>query len=132
MIRNPAKSLAAYGFAWLEYAVAVSLAASLAFLLGQALNAISPKIYDYSAEEDFVEALRQAAKAGEMTYPETREYLRIYREDQLRYRLETWRVRLMYIVSFAVCSVAVAFLFRKYRLFRFRERFKNYFFTDKP
>jgi hypothetical protein len=131
MTKNAAKSLATRGFACIEYAVAISLAASLAFLLGQALNAISPKIYDYSAEEDFVEALRQAAKAGEMTYPETREYLRIYRQDQLRYRLETWRIRLTFVVSFAVCAVTVVLLFRKYRLLRFRERFNNYLLTDR-
>jgi hypothetical protein len=131
MIRNIGKSLATRGFACLEYAVAVSLAASLAFVLGQSLNTISPGIYDYSSEEDFVEALRQAAKAGEMTYLETRELLRIYREDQLSYRLESWRVHLTFAISFAICAVVVAILFRKYRLLRFRERFKNYFFTGK-
>ncbi len=129
MTRDTAKSLAAHGFACLEYAVAVSLAASIAFLLGQALNAVSPKMYDYLAEEDFVEALRQATKVGEMTYLETREYLRIYREDQPRYRLEIWRIRLTFAVSFAICVVVVVLLFKRYRRLRFRERFKNYFFT---
>ncbi|UCF44008.1 MAG: hypothetical protein JSV99_03550 [Planctomycetota bacterium] len=129
MVKNIGKSLATRAFACVEYAIALSLAASFAFVLGQGLNVISPKIYDYSAEQSFVEALRQASEAGQMTYPETRELLQIYREDQLSYRLETWRVRLTFVISFAVCAGAVALLFKKYRLLRFRERFKNYFFT---
>jgi hypothetical protein len=129
VLKNIGKSLLTCAFACVEYAVAVSFAASLAFLAGQLLNAVSPKIYDYSTERDFIEALGQACDAGEMTYLETREYLRIYREDQPRFRLEIWRIRLTFAVSFAVCVVVVALLFRRYRRLRFRERFKNYFFT---
>jgi hypothetical protein len=132
MIKELVKPLVTRGFTCLEYAIAVSLTASLAFVLGQALNAIGPKIYDYSAEQDFVGTLRQASEAGEMTYPEIQEMLQIYRDDQLRYRLETWRIRLTFAVSFAICAVVIALLFRRYRLLRFRERFKNCFLTDKP
>jgi hypothetical protein len=132
MIKELVKPLVTRGFTCLEYAIAVSLTASFAFVLGQGLNAISPRIYDYSTEQDFVETLKQASKAGEMTYPETQEMLQIYRDDQLRYRLETWRIRLTFVVSFAICAVVVALLFRKYRLLRFRERFRSCFFLNKP
>jgi hypothetical protein len=132
MTGNLVKSLVTRGFTCLEYAMAVCLAASCAVVLGRGLNTISPKIYDYSSERDFVVALRQASEAGEVTYPEAREMLQIYRDDRLSYRLETWRARLTFVISFAVSTLAVALLFKKYRLLRFRERFKNYFLADKP
>lgn len=131
MMKELVKPFVTRGFTCLEYAIAVSLTASFAFVLGQGLNAISPKIYDYSAEQDFVETLMRDSEAGEITYPETQEELQIYRDDQLRYRLETWRIRLTFAVSFVICAVVVALLFRKYRLLRFRERFKNCFFPAK-
>jgi hypothetical protein len=132
MIKELVKPLVTRGFTCLEHAIAVSLTVSFAFVLGQGLNAISPRIYDYSTEQDFVETLIQAAEAGEMTYAETQEMIQIYRDDQPRYRLETWRVRLTFAVSFVICAVVVVLLFRKYRLLRFRERFKNCFFPAKP
>lgn len=129
MIKKLVKLLATHGFAFIEYAIVVSLTTSIAFLLGRGLNAISPRIYDYSTEQDFVEALVQASQAGEVTYPETQEMLQIYRDDQLRYRLDVWRIRLTFAVSFAICVVVVVLLFKRYRQLRFRERFKDYFFT---
>ncbi|UCC21720.1 MAG: hypothetical protein JSW23_07870 [Planctomycetota bacterium] len=124
------KSLVTRGFTWLEHVMAVCLAASCAFFLGQGLNAISPKIYDYSTELDFVMAVQEATAAGEVTYAEAQEMLQDYRNDRLSYRLETWRMRLTYVVSFVICAVVAVLLFKKYRLFRFRERLQSYFLTD--
>ena len=88
-------------------------------------------MYDYSLEEDFVDPLKEGYETGQITYVEMQEMLEIYRADQVRFRLERWRIRLLYALSIGVSAAVTALLFRKYRLMRFRERLKDYFFTEK-
>ncbi|MBA7634256.1 hypothetical protein ES703_41839 [subsurface metagenome] len=114
-------------FRWLEYAIAILIATLLAWALIQALDSITPRIYDYSSEKDLVDALKEGYESGQITYAEMQEMLEIYREAQLRFRLERWRIRLLYALSICVSAL----LFRKYRLLRFRERPKDYFSADK-
>ena len=118
-------------FKWLEYTIAVLIGASLPWTLTQALDSITPRIYDYSSEEDFVEPLREGYKTGQITYAEMWEMLEIYRDAQLRFKLERWRMRLLYVLSIGVSAAVTVLLFRKYRLLRFRERLKDYFSADK-
>ena len=126
-----AKSLMVRGFSWLEYTIAVFIVASFALILAFGLDRICPEIYDYSAEADLVDDLREAYQSGEITYTESREILEIYRNDQLTYTLEKWRIWLLFAVLIIVSAVAMVLLFRKYRLLRFRERFSDYFFPNK-
>jgi len=124
------KSLIVHGFKWLEYAIGVFLGASLAFAIAQGLNIISPGIYDYSSEQDLARALKKAYDSGEITHAESRQILRIHRNSQVRFKLEIWRIRLLYVVSICISAVVTVLLFKKYRLLRFRERFGDYFFPD--
>ena len=126
-----AKFLMVCSFRWLEYAIAVLIGASFAFAFGQGLNILRPSIYDYSLEEDFVEPLKEGYETGQITYVEMQEMLEIYRDDQVRFRLERWRIRLLYALSIGVSAAVTVLLFRKYRLMRFRERLKDYFSADK-
>jgi len=126
-----AKSLMVRSFRWLEYAIAILMVALLAWALIQALGSITPRIYDYSSEEDLVEPLKGGYETGQITYAEMQEMLEIYREAQLRFRLERWRIRLLYALSIGASTAVTALLFRKYRLMRFRERLGDYFFPDK-
>ena len=118
-------------FRGLEYGITILIAALLAWALIQALDSITPRIYDYSLEEDFVEPLKEGYEAGQITYVEMQEMLEIYRDAQVRFRLERWRIRLLYALSIGVSTAVAVLLFRKYRLMRFRERLKDYFFADK-
>ena len=126
-----AKSLMVRSFRWLEYGIAVLVGASFAFAFGGGLNILRPSIYDYSLEEDFVEPLKEGYETGQITYAEMQEMLEIYRDAQVRFRLERWRIRLLYALSIGVSAAVTVLLFRKYRLLRFRERLKDYFFPDK-
>jgi len=126
-----AESLMVRSFRWLEYGIAILIGASFAFAFGQGLNILRPSIYDYSLEEDFVDPLKEGYETGEITYPEMQEMLEIYRDSQVRFRLERWRIRLFYALSIGVSTTATVLLFKKYRLLRFRERLKDYFFPDK-
>ncbi len=126
-----AKFLMVRSFRGLEYGITILIAALLAWALIQALDSITPRIYDYSLEEDFVEPLKEGYETGQITYPEMQEMLEIYRDAQVRFRLERWRIRLLYALSIGVSAAVTVLLFRKYRLMRFRERLKDYFFADK-
>ncbi len=118
-------------FRVLEYGIAVLIGASFAYAFGEGLNILRPSIYDYSLEEDFVEPLKEGYETGQITYAESQEILQIYRDDQVRFRLERWRIRLLYALSIGVSAAVTALLFRQYRLLRFRERLGDYFFADK-
>jgi hypothetical protein len=126
-----AKSLMVCSFRGLEYAIAILIGASFAYAFGEGLNILRPSMYDYSLEEDFVDPLKEGYETGQITYVEMQEMLEIYRDDQVRFRLERWRIRLLYALSIGVSAAVTALLFRKYRLMRFRERLKDYFFADK-
>ena len=126
-----AKFLMVCAFRGFEYGIAVLMAASFAFAFGQGLNILRPSIYDYSLEEDFVEPLKEGYETGQITYAEMQEMLEIYRDDQVKFRLERWRIRLLYALSIGVSAAVTVPLFKKYRLMRFRERLKDYFFPDK-
>ncbi len=126
-----AKFFMVRSFRWLEYGIAILIAALLAWALIQALDSITPRIYDYSSEQNLAGALREGYESGEITYLESQEMLEIYRDDQVRFRLERWRIRLLYALSIGVSTAVTVLLFKKYRLLRFRERLRNYFSADK-
>lgn len=125
------KFLMVCSFRCLEYAIAILVGASFAFAFGQGLNILRPSMYDYSLEEDFVEPLKEGYETGHITYVEMQEILEIYRDGEVRFRLERWRIRLLYALSIGASAAVTVLLFRQYRLMRFRERLKDYFFTDK-
>ena len=126
------KSLMVGVFGCLEYAIAFLFIASLAFTLAPGLDKLVPWAYDYSAEEDLAEALRQGCESKQITSQESREILQIYRDDQAGFRLDKWRIRLLYAVSICISAAVMVLLFKKYRSLRFRERFRDYFFPSKP
>ena len=125
------KSLIVGVFGCLEYAIAFLFIASLAFMLTQGLDSLVPGVYDYSEEDELIEALREGYETGQITYLESREMLQIYRDDQAGFRLERWRIRLLYAVSICISVAVIVLLFKKYRLLRFRERLRDYFFPPK-
>ena len=126
------KFLMLRAFSCLEYGIAFLFVASLALALTRGLDTLIPRIYDYSSEEDLVEALREGYESGQITYLESQEMLQIYRDDQAGFRLERWRIRLLYAVSICISAVIMVLLFKKYRSLRFRERLGDYFFPPKP
>jgi len=109
-------------FRWLEYAIAVLIAALLAWVLIWALDNIIPRIYDDLSEGYFVDILKEAYDSGEITYAESQEILEIHRNSQLRFKLERWRIRLLFVLSIGISVTVTVLLFKKYRLLRFRER----------
>jgi hypothetical protein len=117
-----AKSLMIRSFRWLEYTIAVLIAALLAWVLIWALDSIVPRIYDDSSESYFVDVLKDAYDSGEITHAESQEILQIHRNSQLRFKLEKWRIRLLFVLSIAISTTVTVLLFKKYRLLRFRER----------
>jgi len=127
------KSLPVRAFSCLEYGIAFLFAASLTFMLTQGLGSLVPQIYDYSSEQDLVGALREGYGTGEITYLESREMLQIYRDSRAEFRLERWRIRLLYTVSICTSAIVTVLLFKKYRSLRFRERLRDHFFpAPKP
>ncbi len=126
------KSLFVRAFTCIEYGIAFLFIASLALMLVRGLDSLVPRIYDYSSEQDLVGALREGYASGEITYLESREMLQIYRDDQPGFRLEKWRIRLLYVVSICISAIVSVLLFKKYRSLRFRERLRDYFFPAKP
>ncbi len=123
------KSLMVGVFGCLEYGIAFLFIASLAFTLAQGLDSLVPGVYDYSAEDDLIEAVREGYESGQITSQESREILQIYRDHQTG--LERRRIYLIYAVSICISAVIIVLLFRKYRSLRFRERFRDYFFPPK-
>ncbi len=125
------KSLFVRAFSYLEYGIVFLFVASLALVLIRGLDTLVPRAYDYSSEQDLVDALREGYGSGQITYLESQELLQIYRENQAGFRLERWRIRLLYAVSICISAGFIVLLFKKYRLLRFRERFGDYFFPTK-
>jgi len=123
------KSLIVGVFGCLEYAIAFLFIASLAIMLTQGLDSLVPGVYDYSEEDDLIEAVREGYESGQITSMEGRGILQIYRDEQTR--LERRRTRILHAVSICISAVVVVLLFRGYRLLRFRERLRDYFFPDK-
>lgn len=123
------KSLPVRVFICIEYGIVFLFAASLTLALTQGLGNLVPQIYDYSAEQDMVGALREGYGAGEITYLESKEILQIYRDNQPEFRLERWRIRLLYTVSICISVIVTVLLFKKYRSLRFRERLQDYFLS---
>jgi hypothetical protein len=123
------KSLFVRVFTCIEYGIAILFAVSLAFMLTQGLGSLVPQIYDYSSEQDLVGALREGYGTDEITHLESKEVLQIYRDNQPEFRLERWRIRLLYTVSICVSAVVMMLLFKKYRSLRFRERLRDCFST---
>jgi hypothetical protein len=126
------KSLIVGVFGCIEYTIVFLFIASLAFMLTQRLDSLVPQIYDYSTEQDLLEALREGYESKQITSQQGREILQIYRDTQLRFKLENWRLYLLYAVSICISAPVMVLLFKKYRLLRFRERLRHYFFPTKP
>ena len=123
------KSLSLSAFRFLEYAVVFLFIASLVFILAQGLDIIVPEVYDYSAEDELTQAVREAFESKQITSQQAGEIWRIYRDDQTK--LQRLRTRILYAVSICVSAVVSVLLFKKYRSLRFRERFRDYFFPAK-
>jgi hypothetical protein len=122
------KSLIVGVFGCIEYTIVFLFIASLAFMLTQRLDNLVPQIYDYSTEQDLLEALREGYESKQITSQQGQEILQIYRDAQPGFRLDKWRMRLLYAVSICISAVVMVLLFKSYRLLRFRERLKAYFF----
>jgi hypothetical protein len=123
------KSLMVGVFGCLEYAIAFLFIASLAFTLTQGLDILIPEVYDYSAEDELIKAVREGYESKQITSQQSREILQIYRDDQTR--LQRLRTCILYAVSICISAVVMVLLFKSYRLLRFRERFRDYFFPAK-
>lgn len=125
------KSLMVGVFGCLEYAIAFLFIASLAFTLTQGLNILIPEVYDYSAEQELIKAVREGYESKQITSQQGVEILQIYRDNQAGFKLDMWRMHLLYAVSICISAAVVVLLFKKYRSLRFRERFRDYFFPAK-
>jgi hypothetical protein len=123
------KSLMVGVFGCLEYAVAFLFIASLAFTLVQGLDNLVPWAYDYSAEENLAEVLRQGCESKQITYRQGEEIFLAYQDDQAG--LQRLRTYILYAVSVCISAIVTMLLFKKYRSLRFRERFRDYFFPAK-
>ena len=113
-------------FTCIEYGIAVLFIASLAFTLAQGLDGLVPEVYDYSAEDELIKAVREGYESKQITSQESREILQIYRDDQAG--LQRLRTCILYAVSICISAIVTVLLFKSYRLLRFRERFRDYFF----
>jgi hypothetical protein len=125
------KSIMVGVFGCLEYAVAFLFIASLAFAFEQGLDKLVPWTYDYSAEENLAAELRQGYKSKQVTYRQAEEIFLAYQDEQAG--LQRLRTCILYAVSICISAAVSVLLFKKYRLLRFRERFRDYFFpASKP
>jgi predicted PurR-regulated permease PerM len=125
-----AKSLIVGVFGCLEYAIVFLFVASLAFAIAQGMDKLVPWTYDYSADENLAEALRQGFESKQITRQQGEEIFLAYQDNQTR--LQRLRSYILYAVSVCISAVVSVLLFKKYRLLRFRERFRDYFFPSKP
>jgi hypothetical protein len=116
-------------FGCLEYTIAFLFIASLAFMLTQGLDILIPEVYDYSAEDELIKAVREGFESKQITAQQGGEILQIYRNDQAG--LQRLRTYILYAVSICISAAVVVLLFKKYRSLRFRERFRDYFFPAK-
>jgi hypothetical protein len=122
--------VAAGAFACLEYTIVFLFIAALAFVLVQQLDNIVPEGYDYSAEQELLDAIREGYESKQITYRQTVEILQIYQDDLAR--RERLRTYILYVISSCISSGLMVLLFKKYRSLRFRERFRDYLFPAKP
>jgi hypothetical protein len=123
------KFLVAGVFTCIEYAIVFLFIASLAFTLAQGLDGLVPGVYDYSAEQDLLEVVKEGYESKQITPQQGGEILQIYRDDQTRgQRLRTY---ILYAVSICISAAVSVLLFKKYRLLRFRERLRDYLFPPK-
>jgi len=123
------RSLMVGVFGCLEYAIVFLFIASLAFTLTQGLDILIPEVYDYSAEDELIKAVREGFESKQITSQQGVEILQIYRDDHAR--LQRLRSYILYAVSICISAVVSVLLFKKYRSLRFRERFRDYFFPAK-
>jgi hypothetical protein len=125
-----ARFLVISAFTCLEYAIIFLFIVSIAFILAQGLDVLVPGVNDYSAEQEILEAVSEGYKSKQITSQQGGEILQIYRDDQARgQRLRTY---ILYAVSICISAIVLMLLFKKYRLLRFRERLRDYFFPAKP
>jgi hypothetical protein len=124
------KSLMVGVFGCLEYAIAFLFIASLAFTLAQGLDILIPEVYDYSAEDELIKAVREGFESKQITYQQGQEIFLAYQDDQTG--LQRLRTCILYAVSICILAAVMVLLFKKYRSLRFRERFRDYFFPAKP
>ena len=117
-------------FGCIEYAVVFLFIASLAFVLTQGLDILIPEVYDYSAEDELIKAVREGFESKQITSQQGVEILQIYRDDQTG--LQRLRTYIIYAVSVCISAIVAVLLFKKYRSLRFRERFRDCFFLVKP
>jgi predicted PurR-regulated permease PerM len=115
-------------FTCLEYAVVLLFIAVLVFTLAQQLDNLIP--YDYSAERELLDAVRDGLESKQITSQQGVEILQTYRDDQAR--LERRRTRIFYVVLTCISTGFMMLLFKEYRSLRLRERFRDYFFPPKP
>lgn len=116
-------------FRCLEYAIAFLFIASLAFAFEQGLDKIVPWAYDYAAQDNLADELRQACESKQVTRRQAEEMFLTYEDEQIR--LQRQRTYILYIVSVCISAGFTVLLFKKYRTLRFRERFRDYFFPVK-
>jgi hypothetical protein len=116
-------------FACLEYAIIFLLVVSLAFAFEQGLDKIVPWTYDYAAQDNLAEELRQGCDSNQVTRRQAEEMFLAYEDEQIR--LQRLRSYILYAVSVCISAGLVMLLFKKYRSLRFRERFRDYFFPAK-
>lgn len=116
-------------FTCIEYAIVFLFIASLAFTLAQGLDGLVPGVYDYSADQELLETVREDYESKQITSQQGREILQIYRNDQAG--LQRLRTCILYAVSICISVIVTVLLFKKYRSLRFRERFRDYFFLAK-
>lgn len=116
-------------FSCIEYGIVVLVAVSFAFLLAQNLDSLVSKMYDYSAEQELLKAVREGYESKQITSQQYSEILQAYREDQANVRKPLTYI--LYAVSIFLSTAVSLFSFKKYRSLRFRERFRAYFFPAK-
>lgn len=121
-----ARFLVISAFTCLEYAIVFLFIASTAFMLAQSLDVFVLSAYDYTADQEILEAVSEGYKSKQITGQQGAEILQIYRED--RDGGQRLRKYILYAVSICISAAFMILLFKKYRLLRFRERIRDYFF----
>jgi predicted PurR-regulated permease PerM len=115
-------------FTCLEYAVVLLFIVALVFTLAQQLDNLIP--YDYSTEQELLEAVGDGFESKQITSQQGVEILQTYRNDQTG--LQRLRSYILYAVSICISAGFMMLLFKEYRSLRFRERFRDYFFPPEP
>jgi hypothetical protein len=112
-------------FTFLEYAIAFLFIASLSFAFEQGLDKIVPWTYDYAAQDNFIEELRQGCDSKQITVRQADQMLLAYQDEKAG--LQRLRTYILYAVSICISAAFMMLLFKKYRSLRFRERIRDYF-----